>query len=108
MGYLHPNDVWSSDITVVKIKNKRYYICAVMDWASRKVLGWRIGPNMTTDLCLETLDITSAMNDCRQPHTPPLDAGIVWPLLSNPCFSFPYAQQPAPSVCCCLVRELPD
>ena len=56
MGYLHPNDVWSSDITVVKIKNKHYYICAVLDWASRKILGWRIGPNMTTDLCLETLD----------------------------------------------------
>ena len=27
-----------------------------MGWAGRKVLGWRIGPNMTTDLCLETLD----------------------------------------------------
>ena len=56
MGYLHPNDVWSSDITVVKIKNKHYYICAVMDWASRKVLGWCLRPNMTTNLCLETID----------------------------------------------------
>ena len=56
MGYLRPNDVWSSDITVVKIKNKHYYICSVMDWGGRKVLGWRLGPNMTTDLCLETLD----------------------------------------------------
>ncbi|MCI6981893.1 MAG: hypothetical protein MR894_06765, partial [Akkermansia muciniphila] len=65
MGYLHPNDVWSSDITFVKI-------------------------------------ITPAMNDCRQPHTPPSDAGIVWPPLSDPGFFFPYAQRPAPSVFCCL------
>ena len=44
------------------------------------------------------------MNDCRQRHTPPSDAGIVWPPLSDPGFFFPYAQRPAPSVCCCLVR----
>ena len=78
---------------------------------------WENMPN--PDLLVEDIDaemvfqtfhdgiITSAMNDCRQRHTPPSDAGIVWTPLSDPCFSFTDEQQPAPSVCCRPVRELP-
>ena len=32
------------------------YLCAVMDWASRKVLGWAVSNTMETGLCLEALD----------------------------------------------------
>ena len=32
------------------------YLCAVMDWYSRKVLGWAVSNTMETNLCLEALD----------------------------------------------------
>jgi putative transposase len=32
------------------------YLCAVMDWNSRKVLGWALSNTMGTDLCLEALE----------------------------------------------------
>ena len=32
------------------------YLCAVMDWYSRKVLGWAVSNTMETGLCLEALD----------------------------------------------------
>ena len=50
-----PNEVWCADITYVPMSRGHAYLCAVMDWHSRKVLGWAVSNTMGTDLCLEAL-----------------------------------------------------
>jgi putative transposase len=51
-----PDQVWCADITYVPMPRGHAYLCAVMDWHSRKVLGWALSNTMGTNLCLEALD----------------------------------------------------
>ena len=50
-----PDQVWCADITYVPMPRGHAYLCAVMDWHSRHVLGWAVSNTMGTDLCLEAL-----------------------------------------------------
>jgi putative transposase len=50
-----PNQVWCTDITYVPMPGGSAYLCAVMDWYSRKVLGWAVSNTMETGLCLKAL-----------------------------------------------------
>jgi putative transposase len=52
-----PDQVWCADITYVPMPRGHAYLCAVMDWNSRKVLGWSLSNTMGTDLCLEALEM---------------------------------------------------
>ena len=52
-----PDHVWCADITYVPMPRGHAYLCAVMDWNSRKVLGWALSNTMGTDLCLEALEM---------------------------------------------------
>ncbi len=52
-----PDQVWCADITYVPMPRGSAYLCAVMDWNSRKVLGWSLSNTMGTDLCLEALEM---------------------------------------------------
>lgn len=52
----HCNQVWSSDITYIPIKNGFLYLVAVMDWHSRKVLSWRLSNSMDTDFCVAAVE----------------------------------------------------
>ncbi len=52
-----PDQVWCADITYVPMPRGHAYLCAVMDWNSRKVLGWALSNTMGTDLCLEALEM---------------------------------------------------
>jgi putative transposase len=51
-----PDQVWCADITYVPMPGGHAYLCAVMDWYSRKVLGWAVSNTMETGLCLEALE----------------------------------------------------
>ena len=51
-----PDQVWCADITYVPMPGGSAYLCAVMDWYSRKVLGWEVSNTMETGLCLKALD----------------------------------------------------
>jgi len=51
-----PDQVWCADITYVPMPGGHAYLCAVMDWHSRKVLGWALSNSMETGLCLEALE----------------------------------------------------
>ena len=51
-----PDQVWCTDITYVPMPGGSAYLCAVMDWHSRKVLGWRVSNTLDTALCLHALD----------------------------------------------------
>jgi len=52
-----PDQVWCADITYVPMPQGQAYLCAVMDWNSRKVLGWALSNTMGTDLCLAALEM---------------------------------------------------
>jgi putative transposase len=49
------NQVWSTDITYVRMAGGFVYLVAVMDWYSRFVLSWALSVTMERDFCLEAL-----------------------------------------------------
>jgi putative transposase len=50
-----PNQVWSTDITYIRLTTGFIYLIAVIDWYSRYVLSWRLSPNLNVDFCIEAL-----------------------------------------------------
>jgi putative transposase len=50
-----PDQVWCADITYVPMACGHAYLCAVMDWISRKVLGWAVSNTMDVELCQRAL-----------------------------------------------------
>jgi putative transposase len=50
------NQVWSCDITYIRLQRGFIYLIAVMDWFSRYVLSWEISITLDTSFCLEALD----------------------------------------------------
>ena len=51
-----PNQVWSSDITYVKINGHFVFVVAILDVYSRKVLNWRISNTLDAFFCVEALE----------------------------------------------------
>jgi putative transposase len=51
-----PNQVWCADITYIPMRRGFLYLVAIMDWASRKVLAWRLSNTMDTEFCVEALE----------------------------------------------------
>jgi len=49
------NHVWAADISYIPMKRGFVYLFAVMDWASRRVLSWRLSNTLTTDFCIEAI-----------------------------------------------------
>lgn len=49
------NQVWSMDITYIRLGHGFAYLAAVMDWHSRYVIAWRLSNTLTTDFCVECL-----------------------------------------------------
>ncbi len=49
------NQVWCTDITYLPVLKGHFYLVAMMDWFSRKVLSWRISNTLETTFCLEAL-----------------------------------------------------
>jgi putative transposase len=50
-----PNQVWCADITYLPMRRGFLYLVAVMDWATRKVLSWRVSNTLDVEFCLEAL-----------------------------------------------------
>lgn len=50
------NQVWSTDITYVRLAQGFAYLVAVIDWYSRKVLAWYLSNTMDTGFCLDCLE----------------------------------------------------
>jgi putative transposase len=51
-----PNQVWCTDITYLPMRRGFLYLVAVMDWATRKVLTWRVSNTLDVEFCLEALE----------------------------------------------------
>jgi len=53
---VRPNQVWSADITYIRLAHGFAYLVAVIDWYSRKVLSWRISNSMESVFCVDCLE----------------------------------------------------
>jgi putative transposase len=51
-----PNEVWAMDITYIPMSRGFVYLAAVLDWATRRVLAWRLSISMNTDFCIEAVE----------------------------------------------------
>lgn len=61
-----PNQVWSTDITYIRLARGFAYLVAVIDWYSRKVLSWRLSNSMDASFCVDCLE------DALREHGRPL------------------------------------
>lgn len=52
---LFPNQVWSIDITYIKMYKSHMYLTAIIDWHSRKIVGWRLSDTLSTQPVLEAV-----------------------------------------------------
>jgi putative transposase len=55
MAIDRPNQVWASDITYIPMAKGFMYLVAIMDWATRKVLSWRLSNTLDSSFCVEAL-----------------------------------------------------
>jgi len=51
-----PNQVWSTDISYVRLARGFAYLVAIIDWYSRKVLSWKLSNSMDTSFCVDSLE----------------------------------------------------
>jgi putative transposase len=56
MPVTRPNQVWSTDITYIRLARGFAYLVAIIDWYSRKVLSWRISNSMEAVFCVDCLE----------------------------------------------------
>ena len=53
---VEPNHMWAADITYIPMARGFLYLVAIIDWASRAVLAWRLSNTIDTGFCLCALD----------------------------------------------------
>lgn len=58
------NQVWSTDLTYIRLKHGFVYLMAIIDWFSRFVLDWSLNISMEADFCVETLKRVLANGVC--------------------------------------------
>ena len=51
-----PNQVWSTDITYIRLINGWAYLVAIIDWHSRHVISWRLSNTLEIEFCLDCLN----------------------------------------------------
>ena len=56
LSIARPNQVWSADITYIRLAYGHIYLVAVMDWYSRYVLSWELSNTLDKGFCLDTLE----------------------------------------------------
>jgi len=56
VSVVRPNQVWSTDITYIRLAHGFAYLVAIIDWYSRRVLSWRISNSMEAVFCVDCLE----------------------------------------------------
>ena len=51
-----PNQVWSTDITYIRLRRGWVYLVAILDWSTRAVLSWRLSNTCDRFFCIEALE----------------------------------------------------
>ena len=58
-----PNQVWSTDVTYLRLPRGFVYLVAIIDWYSRKVLSWRLSNTMDATFCVDALEEALRLHD---------------------------------------------
>jgi putative transposase len=66
LAITRPNHVWCADISYIPMSHGFVYLFAVMDWATRRVLAWRISNTLTTDFCIDAVREAIAKYGCPE------------------------------------------
>lgn len=61
---VRPCQVFSTDITYIRLQRGFVYLIAIIDWYSRFVLDWQLSINMEADFCVETLERVLSHSRC--------------------------------------------
>lgn len=69
-----PNQVWSADITYIRLNHGFIYLVAIIDWYSRYILSWRVSISLDSDFCVEALN--EALSKYGQPNIFNTDQGV--------------------------------
>lgn len=56
LDIIRPNQVWSTDITYIRLRHGFVYLVAIIDWYSRKILSWRLSNTMDAGFCVDCLE----------------------------------------------------
>lgn len=56
LSITRPNHVWAMDITYIPMARGFVYLAAVVDWATRRVLAWRVSITLDAGFCIEALE----------------------------------------------------
>lgn len=67
------NQVWSADITYIRMTQGFVYLVAVIDWFSRYILSWKVSISLDSDFCIEAL--AEAIEQHGQPEIFNTDQG---------------------------------
>ncbi len=73
LAITRPNQVWCADVTYLPMRRGFLYLVAIMDWATRKVLAWRLSNTMDAGFCVEALQ--DALARYRKPEIFNTDQG---------------------------------
>src|SRR3970282_2105247 len=73
MAVERPDHVWGADITYIPVRRGFLYLVAIMDWATRHVLAWRLSNTMDARFCVEAL--REALAEHGQPEIFNTDQG---------------------------------
>lgn len=73
MAVTRPNQVWSTDVTYIRLARGFAYLVAIIDWYSRKVLSWRISNSMDASFCVDCLE--DALREFGKPEVFNSDQG---------------------------------
>lgn len=68
-----PNQVWSTDLTYVRLEGGFVYLMAIIDWYSRKILAWEVSNTLDGEFCVRCLE--SALERYRPPEIFNTDQG---------------------------------
>jgi len=69
----HPNQVWSTDITYIRMQGGFVYLTAVIDWYSRYVLSWKLSNTLDSSFCIDALEEALGQG---KPETFNMDQGV--------------------------------
>jgi putative transposase len=61
-----PNQVWSADITYIRLRSGFAYLTAVIDWYSRYVLSWRMSNTLESSFCVSALEEAIGKYGCPE------------------------------------------
>jgi putative transposase len=68
-----PNQVWSTDITYIKLEKGHVYLAAIIDWNTKKILSWKLSNTM--DISLTTSVLNEALSLYPKPEIVNTDQG---------------------------------